>query len=139
MGLNFPAFQRPVAVWDDYVYVCQKPECTRFFAPWMDEAYPYEEQARWLVASRRTDTDVTIVRCPQHISRKALATTIGYTKENRAWAEQAAEEDLPTHEAWSPLTPYPLDPRLLFGGLSLAESVSGQAKIKLRVALKYVD
>lgn len=132
-------FQRPVEAWDEYVYVCQKSGCTRFFVPWMREAYSYEQQTRWLVAPRRGQEQVIVVRCPQHITESALRQTVGYNKETREWAERAKLSDLPDNEAWSPLTPYPLDPRLLFGSDGrLAVSLSGRTSKYLKDAKKNI-
>ena len=138
--MSYPSFQKQVEPWDEHVYVCQYKECTRFFVPWLTEAYPFDEQARWLVAPLRADNRALVVRCPQHITESALRKSIGYNKENRQWAEISAEEDLPTHEAWSPVTPYPLDPRLLFGddGKFVGE-LSPKTANRLRVAKDQID
>lgn len=100
---------------DDYVYVCQRPGCTRFFVPWLPEVYSFEEQARWLIAEDRfREGAPLVVRCPQHISNKAMKYTIGLTPEKRVWRDRMAEEDWPIHQAWSPLTPFPMEPGLLW-------------------------
>lgn len=129
------SFMPKVAPGDDYVYVCQMPKCTRFMVPWMPEAYPPEEQDRWLIAPYRHDHDVLIVRCPQHISQRVLRWTIGTHSTVLAWAAQAKEDDRETHEKWSPATPYPLDPRLMWtndGRLSV--SLRGRSNMAARKA-----
>lgn len=138
--MSYPSFQKQVEVWDEHVYVCQYKNCTRFFVPWLTEAYPYEEQARWLVAALRHDKRVLLVRCPQHITESALRKSIGFNKENRLWAEESAKDDLSTHEAWSPMTPYPLDPRLLFGdnGRVVGE-LTTKTSSRLRIAKDSID
>ena len=107
-------FMPSVAVGDEFVYVCQAKNCTRFMVPWLPEAYTYEEQDRWLIAPHRLNHDLLIVRCPQHISTVALRSTIGRHPDHIAWAKQAKIDDAPTHANWSPATPYPIDPRILW-------------------------
>jgi len=135
VGTGTELLQRQVEPWDEYVYVCQKSGCSRFFAPWMTDVYTFEEQENWLVAPHREDNDVLVVRCPQHISETALRNSIGFNQSTREWSRQAAEEDAPRNETWSPLTPYPLDPRLLFGDDGrLAVRLTGRNKKVLKRA-----
>lgn len=97
---------------DNYVYVCQKPGCTRFMVPWQLENYTYAEQNRWFIA--RSDEDELFVRCPQHIDEWLFQHTVGNLKKFREWAKKVKELDKETNDLWSPLTPYPLDPKLIF-------------------------
>lgn len=134
------SFMPKVAMGDEYVYVCQQPRCTRFMVPWLLEAYPPEEQDRWLIAPYRHDHEVLIVRCPQHISHMSLKMSIGIHKTTLEWAKKVRLEDKDTHERWSPATPYPLDPRLMWtedGRLSV--SLRGRSNMAARKAKKLVS
>lgn len=97
---------------DDFVYVCQKPGCTRFMVPWQLEQYTYAEQNRWFITKDKDDT--LYVRCPQHIDEWLFQYTTGNLKKFREWAKKVKQLDKETNDNWSPLTPYPLDPKLLF-------------------------
>lgn len=97
---------------DEFVYVCQKPDCTRFMVPWQPEQYPPVEQNRWFI-TRAKDGQV-YVRCPQHIDWWIFPKTAGNLKQFRDWATKVKKLDKPTAEKWDPLTPYPLDPKYLF-------------------------
>ena len=124
---------------DEYVYVCQMPRCTRFMVPWLPEQYSLEEQDRWLIAPYRHDKDLLIIRCPQHISGVALSRTIGVHHTVRDWALRVKEEDRETNDRWSSVTPYPLDPRLMWtndGRLSV--SLKGRSNMAARRARKLV-
>jgi hypothetical protein len=126
-----------VAMGDEYVYVCQMPGCTRFMVPWLPEAYTPEGQDRWLIAPYRHDLNILVVRCPQHISQRALRWTIGMHHTVMEWAQRVKEEDRETNERWSPATPYPLDPRLMWtddGRLSV--SLKGRSNMAARRARK---
>ena len=133
------SFAPKVAPGDDYVYVCQAKDCTRFFVPWLSEQYTIEEQDRWLVAPHKNDLSILIVRCPQHISTSALSATIGATPGNISWAERVKEEDRETNEKWSPATPYPLDPRLMWTSTGrLSVSFKGRSKLAAQAARRIV-
>lgn len=132
--MGYMDFMPKVQVGDDYVYVCQARGCTRFMVPWMPEAYTPEEQDRWLIAPHRHN-GMLIVRCPQHISHDILKSTIGATKQNIRWMKRSQVDDLPTDRAWSPITPYPLNPRLLWtddGHLSVR--FTGRSNMAVRKA-----
>lgn len=134
------SFMPKVAMGDEYVYVCQMKGCTRFLVPWLPEAYTPEEQDRWLIAPYRHDHDILIVRCPQHISDRALRMSIGTHHTVREWAKTVKEEDRETHERWSPATPYPLDPRLMWtddGRLSV--SLRGRSRVAAQRAKKLIS
>ena len=127
------SFAPVVAYNDEYVYVCQARKCTRFMVPWMPEAYTIEEQDRWLIAPHRLDTSFLIIRCPQHINEDPLRRTLGYNRRTREWAARMKEEDRETNDRWSPVTPYPVDPRLLWtddGHLSV--SIRGRSNMAAR-------
>lgn len=112
---------------DDYVYVCQRAHCFRFFVPWLTEAYPAEEQNRWLVG-HDLDTHALVVRCPQHITEHALRRVAGRIKALQEWAQQSQIDDASTAEQWSNMTPYPVDPRLLFHGDGTLRRMNGRRK-----------
>ena len=109
---------------DEFVYVCQKPECNRFMVPWQPDIYPPVEQNRWFVA--RSQDGVLYVRCPQHIDEWVFSKTAGNIQQLKNWAQKVQKLDKPTADNWDSMTPYPLDPSLVY-------NTDGTLKIKMKI------